>query len=134
MKTLGQQRFFNKVWIYLLIIIILFIYLFPLMWQFSTSLKDSSEILTGYYLIPKKMSFESYYIAWSKFNLRRYLFNTMTVALAVLAGTLISCSLAGYAFGQLRFPGKNSLFNFYLATMMVPGAVTLIPTYYIILK
>lgn len=134
MNTLGPKRFSNQVWIYLLIIVLLFIYLFPLLWQLSTSLKDSSELFAGYNLMPRKITFESYYIAWSKFNLRQYLFNTTVVALTVLLGTLISCSLAGYSFGQLRFPGKNSLFYLYLGTMMVPGAVTLIPTYYIILK
>lgn len=134
MNNLGQKRFFNQVWIHFLIIVLLFIYLFPLLWQTSTSLKDSSEIMASFDLIPRKITFEGYYNAWLKFNLQRNLFNTAVVSLAVLAGTLISCSLAGYAFGKLRFPGNQSLFYLYLGTMMIPGAVTLIPSYYVILK
>jgi multiple sugar transport system permease protein len=124
----------KNVLLYILIVLLLLIYLFPILWQLSTSLKNSSEVFSGYNLIPKKITFENYLTIWSRFNLQQYLFNTATVALFVLLGTLVSCALAGYAFGQLRFPGKDILFYLYLATMMVPGAVTLIPAYYIILK
>jgi multiple sugar transport system permease protein len=117
-----------------MIIILLFVYLFPLLWQLSTSLKDSSEVFSGYNLIPNKASFASYLNAWSRFSLKQYLCNTVIVAFFVLLGTLISCALAGYAFGQLQFPGKDTLFYLYLATMMVPWTVTLIPAYYVILK
>ncbi|MCL6590921.1 MAG: carbohydrate ABC transporter permease [Firmicutes bacterium] len=124
----------KKVMMYVFLIALLFIYLFPLLWMLSTSLKEASEVFAGANLIPKKLSFESYIIAWSRFNLKQYLFNTILVAAAVTLGTIIACSLAGYAYGQLRFPGKNLLFFLYLGTMMVPVAVTLIPAYYIILK
>jgi multiple sugar transport system permease protein len=134
MLTFSQKQSLHKFVLYLLIIFLLFIYLFPLLWQLSTSLKDASEVFSGFNLIPKKISGAAYLIAWSRFNLKQYLFNTSIVALFILLGTLISCGLAGYSFGQLRFPGKNMLFYLYLATMMVPAAVTLIPAYYIIIK
>ena len=134
MLTFSQKQSLHKFMLYLLIIFLLFIYLFPLLWQLSTSLKEASEVFSGFNLIPKKISGAAYMIAWSRFNLKQYLFNTSVVALFVLLGTLISCGLAGYSFGQLRFPGKNMLFYLYLATMMVPAAVTLIPAYYIIIK
>ncbi len=134
MLTFSQKQSLHKFMLYLLIIFLLFIYLFPLLWQLSTSLKEASEVFSGFNLIPQKISGAAYMIAWSRFNLKQYLFNTSVVALFVLLGTLISCGLAGYSFGQLRFPGKNMLFYLYLATMMVPAAVTLIPAYYIIIK
>jgi multiple sugar transport system permease protein len=134
MLTFSQKQSLHKCFLYILIIFLLFIYLFPLLWQLSTSLKDASEVFSGFNLIPKKISGAAYLITWSRFNLQQYLFNTAIVSLFVLLGTLISCGLAGYAFGQLRFPGKNMLFYLYLATMMVPAAVTLIPAYYIIIK
>lgn len=134
MLTYDQKQLIKKVFLYILIIFMLFIYLFPLLWQLSTSLKEASEVFSGYNLVPKKITGAAYLIAWSRFNLRQYLLNTAVVALFVLVGTLVSCGLAGYAFGQLRFPGKNALFYLYLATMMVPGAVTLIPAYYVIIK
>jgi multiple sugar transport system permease protein len=134
MNGLSPKQSLNRILLYILLILLLFVYLFPLLWQLSTSLKDASEVFSGYNLIPQKITGEAYFLAWSRFNVRQYLFNTSIVAVVVLLGTLVSCGLAGYAFGQLRFPGKNMLFYFYLATMMVPGAVTLIPSYYVILK
>jgi multiple sugar transport system permease protein len=124
----------KKFLIYLLLILFTLIYLFPLLWQLSTSLKVSTEVFSGYNLIPQQLDLTSYYTAWSKYNLGLYLLNTIFVACLVMAGTLISCSMAGYAFGQLQFPGKHFLFFLYLSAMMIPGAVTLIPTYYVILK
>lgn len=134
MLTFSQRQSLHKLLLYLLIIFLLFIYLFPLLWQLSTSLKDASEVFSGFNLIPKKITATAYLSAWSRFNLQQYLFNTAVISFFILLGTLISCGLAGYAFGQLHFPGKNILFYLYLATMMVPSAVTLIPAYYIIIK
>jgi multiple sugar transport system permease protein len=117
-----------------MIIGILFLYLFPLLWQLSTSLKESDEVFSGYNLIPKKVTWSNYKIAWSQFNVKKYLVNTIFVSGLIMVGTIICCSMAGYAFGQLKFPGRDFLFFLYLGTMMVPGAVTLIPSYYIILR
>ncbi|NLY90717.1 MAG: carbohydrate ABC transporter permease [Firmicutes bacterium] len=129
-KTISAKRLL----LYLLIIGILFLYLFPLFWQLSTSLKESDEVFSGYNLIPKKVTWKNYRIAWSQFNVKRYLLNTILVSSIIMLGTLICCSMAGFAFGQLQFPGRDFLFFLYLGTMMVPGAVTLIPSYYIILR
>ena len=125
---------YKRLLLYLLIISILFLYLFPLFWKISTSLKESDEVFSGYNLIPRKVTWENYKIAWSKFNVKIYLKNTILVSSLIMLGTLICCSMAGFAFGQLQFPGRDILFFLYLGTMMVPGAVTLIPSYYIILR
>lgn len=125
---------YKRLLLYLMIIGLLFLYLFPLFWQLSTSLKESDEVFSGYNLIPKKVTWDNYKIAWSKFNVKTYLLNTIIVSSLIMFGTLICCSMAGFAFGQLQFPGRDFLFFLYLGTMMVPGAVTLIPSYYIILR
>ncbi len=125
---------YKRLLLYLMIIGLLFLYLFPLFWQLSTSLKESDEVFSGYNLIPRKVTWENYKIAWSKFNVKIYLKNTILVSSLIMLGTLICCSMAGFAFGQLQFPGRDILFFLYLGTMMVPGAVTLIPSYYIILR
>lgn len=64
----------------------------------------------------------------------RWLFNTALLAVIRAFTMLIFCSMAAYAFARLNFPGKNLLFNFMLASMMIPGAVTLIPNYVLIAK
>ncbi len=134
MKVFNLINHFKSILIYLIIIIIIFFYLFPILWELSTSLKISEEVFSGYNLIPKKLTFESYKTAWLQFKVSRYLLNTFFVAGFIMIGTVISCSLAGYAFGKLDFPGKNFLFFLYLSTMMIPITVTLIPSYFIIIK
>jgi multiple sugar transport system permease protein len=63
------------------------------------------------------------------FPFARYLMNTITVTVTVVITQLISCSLAAYAFARLEFPGRDRVFLAYLATMMIPGQVTMIPTF-----
>jgi multiple sugar transport system permease protein len=60
-----------------------------------------------------------------------YLRNTLFLVVMSVIGTLLSCSIVAYAFSRLRFPGKNALFMLLLSTMMLPGAVTLLPTFLI---
>lgn len=62
----------------------------------------------------------------------RFFLNTLIVALASVAGQLIFCSMAAYAFARLRFKGRDKLFGLYLATMMIPAIVTIIPAFLII--
>lgn len=134
MKDYKILHSIKSILVHLIIIFIIFFYLFPILWELSTSLKISEEVFSGYNLIPKKLNFNNYKIAWLQFNVSRYLLNTIIVAGCIMIGTVISCSLAGYAFGKLDFPGKNVLFFLYLSTMMIPGTVTLIPSYFIIIK
>lgn len=64
----------------------------------------------------------------------RWLFNTAFLSITVAVLETIFCSMAAYAFARMKFPGKQPLFNFMLATMMIPGAVTLIPSYVLMSK
>ncbi len=59
----------------------------------------------------------------------RWLFNTAFLAVTTALLKVVGCSMAAYAFSRLRFPGRDLVFNFMLGTMMIPGAVTLIPAY-----
>lgn len=64
----------------------------------------------------------------------RWLFNTAVLAVSVAVLNVIFCSMAAYAFSRLRFPGRDLVFNFMLASMMIPGAVRLIPAYVLMTK
>jgi ABC-type glycerol-3-phosphate transport system permease component len=64
----------------------------------------------------------------------RWLFNTAFLSVSVAILEVIFCSMAGYAFARLTFPGREGLFNFMLATMMIPAAVTMIPAYVLMTK
>jgi multiple sugar transport system permease protein len=71
---------------------------------------------------------------WNLINYPRLLFNTIALALIGMIGTLISCTLVAYGFARFRFRGKGLLFTLLIATIFLPAAVTVIPTYTIFVK
>src|SRR3954451_23626710 len=72
---------------------------------------------------------ENYSNVWTEIDMPRLLFNTIVIALIGTIGTIISCTLVAYGFARFRFPGRNVLFMLVIATIFLPGAVTIIPTY-----
>lgn len=110
-----------------------FVMLLPFVWMLSTSLKPSSDVLSlPPRLIPEAPTLEAYTGVASRFPLVRVFFNSALVALATTAGQLVICSMSGYAFARFRFRGRNALFFVYLATLMVPFAVTVTPLFIIV--
>jgi multiple sugar transport system permease protein len=77
---------------------------------------------------------ENYSQVWNLIDFPRALFNTVALALIGTIGTVLSCTLVAYGFARFRFPGRGLLFTILLATIFLPGAVTLIPTYTIFVK
>jgi multiple sugar transport system permease protein len=71
---------------------------------------------------------------WNLINYPRLLFNTIALALIGMVGTLVSCTLVAYGFARFRFRGKGLLFTLLIATIFLPAAVTVIPTYTIFVK
>jgi multiple sugar transport system permease protein len=78
--------------------------------------------------------FENYTDVWNEINYPRLLFNTIAIALIGTLGTIVSCVLVAYGFARFRFPGRNLLFLLVIATIFLPGAVTIIPTYTVFSK
>lgn len=71
---------------------------------------------------------------WDLIDYPRLLFNTIALALISMIGTVLSCTLVAYGFARFRFPGRSLLFTLLIATIFLPAAVTLIPTYTIFVK
>ncbi|MDF1514090.1 MAG: carbohydrate ABC transporter permease, partial [Anaerolineae bacterium] len=78
------------------------------------------------------MLFQNYISAWKEADFSLYMWNSVRITLLTVSGVLFTGILAAYAFARMEFPGKNFIFSLYLATYMIPGAVTLIPNYLII--
>lgn len=76
----------------------------------------------------------NYSTVWDQIDFPRLLFNTVAIALIGMIGTVISCTLVAYAFARFRFPGRGLLFTILIATIFLPYAVTIIPTYSVFLK
>lgn len=97
----------------------------------SSSLMTLGETITRQ-LLPKVPQWVNYEDAWNQAKFSKYFLNSVLVTLGTLAGLLITSILAGYAFGRMEFKGKNIIFALFLATMMIPESVTLIPNYLMI--
>jgi len=78
--------------------------------------------------------FENYAEVWRILDVPKVMFNTIAIAIIGTIGTLVSCTLVAYGFARFRFPGRDSLFLLLIATIFLPAAVTLIPTYMIWVK
>lgn len=107
-----------------------FIMVFPFIWMLLTSFKSFREaIQVPIVWLPQEWLFSNYITVLKKLNFGVYYRNTIFVTVSILIGQLFVCSLAGYAFGRLKFPGKNLIFFLILSVLMVPPQMTLIPRY-----
>ncbi|MGD8997495.1 MAG: carbohydrate ABC transporter permease [Anaerolineae bacterium] len=102
--------------------------LFPFGWMVLTSFKSYREVATRV-LIPAQWRFSNYVEAWNSAPFARYFANSVIMAACTVLGVLVTSILAAYAFARLEFVGKHVVFNLFLATMMIPGAITLIPNF-----
>lgn len=105
-------------------------FLTPFFWMLSTSLKTTKEVWAYPTIwIPTEFVFENYSRALTVVPFGRYFINTFIITLCRIAGQVIACSIAAFSFARLRFPGKNALFMLMLSTLMLPGIVTMIPSF-----
>ena len=91
------------------------------------SLKSNAQIFAHFWDLPNPVRWDFYPQAYSA--LSQYIVNTLVVALLTVFGVLLLSSLAGYTFARHRFPGREGFYYLILALLMIPGVLTLIPTY-----
>jgi multiple sugar transport system permease protein len=104
----------------------------PFFWMVSTSLKvEGREFTIPLELLPNPIEWSNYPVAMTTLPFPLYFANTMIVTLGALTGTVITASMAAFAFARLRFPGRAIMFTMLLSTLMLPEAVTLIPKFII---
>ena len=109
------------------------IMLLPFVWMLSTSLKEPREIFTYPPVwIPSPIAWKNYATTVSVMPFGRFYFNSFVVAASVTVLQILTSSLAAFAFARLRFRGRNVLFLLYLATLMIPFQVTMIPNFILI--
>jgi multiple sugar transport system permease protein len=109
--------------------------LLPLAWMVSTSLKTDTDVFSyPPQLIPHELHWQNYTSLWDDLPMTRWIVNTMAVSVVVVAGQLLFCSMAAYAFARMQFRGREVIFYLFLGSMMVPYQVTLIPAFVLISK
>jgi multiple sugar transport system permease protein len=127
----GKRFPMGRAVVFLLLTVGAILMLIPLLWMFSTSLRPSAD---SYKLppawLPTQFRIENYGAVFkSSVPFWALAWNTVKITLAVTIGQLVLCSMAGFAFARLRFPGRNFLFVLLLASLMVPQQVTVIPIF-----
>ncbi len=103
----------------------------PFLVMIGQSLMTLGETLTRAPL-PATPQWDNYARAWTDADFDLYFRNSVIITATVIVGMLITCTLAGYAFARIRFPGREALFATLLATLMIPGTVTFIPGYLLV--
>ncbi len=107
----------------------------PFYWALISSLKDGPEVRhIPIDWWPRVAQWHNYLDVWTVRYFGNWVFNSVFLTIVATAGTLVSSSLAGYAFARFRFPGRNLLFTLTLATLMLPAYVLLIPNYLLFWK
>ncbi|MEB5881002.1 carbohydrate ABC transporter permease [Enterococcus gallinarum] len=119
-----------KYMMYVPLVVIGLISLVPFLWLVRSSFMDSYEIFEfPPKWLPDQLLFSNYADVFQVLDLKTYLVNTFLIIIPCIIGNVFTSCLCGYAFGRLNFKYKNIWFAMVIATMMLPGAVTLIPTF-----
>lgn len=121
---------FGKLTIYLLCLVVSVLMFFPLLWLLRSSVMDLGQIFVfPPEWVPRPWRWQNYPEALTTIPFLRYLRNTLTILLPSVLGTVVTSALAAYGFSRLRWPGRDLVFSVLLTTLMLPYAVTLIPTF-----
>lgn len=105
----------------------------PLLWTLTTSLRTPAEAFTNPpQWIPLSPDFSNYSAVFQEIPIERFFINSVIVTVLIVLGQTVTCTLSGYAFAMVEFPGRNTIFAVFLATMMVPLQTIIIPVFVIV--
>jgi multiple sugar transport system permease protein len=121
------------IWTFLIIMAV--VEFAPISWIFSTSLRDPAESFNlppSFW--PTAFHWENYLavVQSTQINFLLFFWNSLKIAITVTVVQLITCSMAGFSFARLRYPGRDVLFFVFLSSLMVPATVIMIPTFILI--
>ena len=108
------------------------VFISPLLWMISSSLKKTTEVFaSNFSFFGERLRWDNYKVIWSDeaVNMLQAYFNTFKIVVISTIGQLAIASMAGYAFAKIEFKGKNFVFMLFLASMMIPTQVTIIPRF-----
>jgi multiple sugar transport system permease protein len=130
---IGRLTLAGRGILHLIMILSSVLMLFPLLWMASASLKMEKDVFEfPIRWIPRVPVWSNYVEIWTRISFLRYFLNTGKLTVAIAALQLLTSSLAGYAFAKVPFPERRGLFLGYLATMMIPFQVVMIPQFIIV--
>lgn len=116
--------------VYAALILISCVCIVPLYWMLRSSVMSNGEIFQyPPIFFPKNVRFDNYRKAFESFDAMKYFLNTLRILIPCVIGTVATSAMAGYALARIRLPGKRIWFALVVASMILPGHVTLIPQY-----
>ena len=121
---------FGKIALWVALIGFALLFMYPFVWLLAASLKPRGQVFDNA-LIPRTWVPENYVEVWNQLPLVSWMFNSVSIALLAALAVALSSSVVAFGFAYFKFPARNLLFGLVLATMMLPGAVTMIPQYLI---
>lgn len=128
----ATQEKLGKLVVYVLLIGMAAMFSIPFLWTISTALKSGQELASDpTRLIPAKPTLENFPKAWTVVPFATFVGNTLFITFFATLFQVVSASLVAYGFARFKFRGRNALFMLMLATMMLPGQVTMIPVFMI---
>ncbi|OJX41556.1 MAG: ABC transporter permease [Chloroflexi bacterium 44-23] len=119
-------RNLGRIILYLLLIIGAALALLPFYWMITTSLMTLGETINRKWL-PAVPQFVNYVNAWNEADFAKYFLNSVIITFTTIIGILVTSILAGYAFGRIKFFGRDVIFAILLSTLMIPESITLLP-------
>jgi multiple sugar transport system permease protein len=119
--------------LYMILTVGALLFLYPFVWMFAATLKPEMEI-AGFNPFSSHFTLENYRFVLHKIPILRGFGNSLLVSIVVSTSVVLFGSLVGYALSRLHFRGRQTVFNLALATMMIPGQLTLIPLYTMMVK
>jgi multiple sugar transport system permease protein len=129
----GPERLpwsFGSVWLYVALFVLSALFSLPFLWLILTSLKPPDEVFSSAW-IPSSIHTKNYTDVFRYAPVFTWLRNSAIVSVLAVASVILSSSLVAYGFARLRFRGRKQLFALVMATYMLPGAVTMVPTFLI---
>ncbi len=117
---------------HLFIIALGLLMIYPVLWMIVSSFKPNNMIFSDPGLIPKAVTVENYISGWKGYagvSFGRFFINSLLMCIGAVIGNLIACTMAAYAFGRLKFAGRDFWFAVMMLTLMLPAHVTLVPRY-----
>ena len=135
MSTLKMTRKKKKTkdaWVYLPLVLFAIVALLPLYYLIITAFKsveEASQLATMWPRSNELINNIRFVLSHPDYRVARMFMNTMVIFALKTLGTVLTCSLAGYAFAMYKFPGKKIIFAVLLSTMMIPGEILGIPIY-----
>lgn len=117
--------------LYLILIAGAIVAVTPFFYMVSTSFMSLGETINRR-LLPATPQWVNYVEAWTEADFDLYFRNSVIISAVIILGVLITCTLAGYAFARIEFPGRDAIFMVLLSTLMIPGTVTFIPQFLLV--